>query len=56
MPMFMVFITAVNNRSFKGELRCPKEKKVSRTRSKVKNSDDDCSPKSGQKKVKLMQT
>lgn len=41
---------------FKGDLRGPKEKKVSRTRSKVKNSDEDCSPKSSQKKVKLTQT
>lgn len=39
-----------------GDLRGPKEKKVARTRSKVKNSDDDSSPKSAQKKVKLMQT
>uniref|UniRef100_A0A674F425 Inhibitor of growth protein n=1 Tax=Salmo trutta TaxID=8032 RepID=A0A674F425_SALTR len=37
------------------ELRGPKEKKVARTRLKAK-SDDDCSPKSGQKKVKLTQT
>ncbi|MBN3321221.1 ING4 protein, partial [Atractosteus spatula] len=38
------------------ESRGPKEKKVARTRSKVKNSDDDSSPKNGQKKVKLIHT
>ncbi|XP_062301758.1 inhibitor of growth protein 4 isoform X2 [Osmerus eperlanus] len=39
----------------KSDLRGPKEKKVARSRSKVK-SDEDCSPKSAQKKVKLTQT
>lgn len=39
-----------------GESRGPKEKKVARTRSKVKNSDEDGSPKNGQKKVKLNHT
>lgn len=38
---------------FIGDLRGPKDKKISRTRSKVKNSDDDSSPKGGQKKVKM---
>lgn len=40
---------------FEGDHRGPKKKEVTRTRSKVKNSDDDCSSKSGQKKVKLTQ-
>ncbi|TSO05410.1 Intermediate filament family orphan 1 [Bagarius yarrelli] len=47
---------STSSKGNKSDLRGPKEKKVSRTRSKVKNSDDDCSPKSGQKKVKLTQT
>ncbi|XP_066568481.1 inhibitor of growth protein 4 isoform X1 [Amia ocellicauda] len=46
----------VINASFFSESRGPKEKKVARTRSKVKNSDDDGSPKNGQKKVKLIHT
>lgn len=33
-----------------------KEKKIAKTRSKVKSSDEDGSPKSAQKKVKLLQT
>lgn len=33
-----------------------KEKKMAKTRSKVKSSDEDGSPKSAQKKVKLLQT
>lgn len=32
-----------------------KEKKAAKTRSKVKSSDEDSSPKSAQKKVKLLQ-
>lgn len=32
-----------------------KEKKTAKTRSKVKSSDEDGSPKSAQKKVKLLQ-
>lgn len=32
-----------------------KEKKMAKTRSKVKSSDEDGSPKSAQKKVKLLQ-
>uniref|UniRef100_A0A8C1IAV1 Inhibitor of growth protein n=1 Tax=Cyprinus carpio TaxID=7962 RepID=A0A8C1IAV1_CYPCA len=40
---------------FEGDHRGPKKKEVTRTRSKVKNSDDDCSSKSSQKKVKLTQ-
>ncbi|XP_041124083.1 inhibitor of growth protein 4-like isoform X4 [Polyodon spathula] len=36
------------------EVRGQKDKKVARTRSKVKNSDDDSSPKNGQKKLKLV--
>lgn len=39
----------------KSELRGPKEKKVARSRSKVK-SDEDSSPKNAQKKIKLTQT
>ncbi|KAL0985120.1 hypothetical protein UPYG_G00153130 [Umbra pygmaea] len=38
-----------------GESRGLKEKKVAKTRSKVKSSDEDGSPKSAQKKVKLLQ-
>ncbi|XP_058848515.1 inhibitor of growth protein 4-like isoform X5 [Acipenser ruthenus] len=38
------------------EVRGQKDKKVARTRSKVKNSDDDSSPKNGQKKLKLHST
>eukprot|EP00063_Salmo_salar_P022461 XP_013997296.1 PREDICTED: inhibitor of growth protein 4-like isoform X2 [Salmo salar] len=45
---------STSSKGIKSELRGPKEKKVARTRLKVK-SDDDCSPKSGQKKVKLTQ-
>ncbi|KAM9434716.1 inhibitor of growth protein 4 isoform 1-T1 [Clarias gariepinus] len=47
---------STSSKGNKSDLRGPKEKKVSRTRSKVKNSDEDCSPKSSQKKVKLTQT
>ncbi|MGH0115094.1 UNVERIFIED_CONTAM: hypothetical protein FKN15_070614 [Acipenser sinensis] len=36
------------------EVRGQKDKKVARTRSKVKNSDDESSPKNGQKKLKLV--
>ncbi|XP_029587509.1 inhibitor of growth protein 4 [Salmo trutta] len=46
---------STSSKGNKSELRGPKEKKVARTRLKAK-SDDDCSPKSGQKKVKLTQT
>ncbi|XP_028665825.1 inhibitor of growth protein 4 isoform X2 [Erpetoichthys calabaricus] len=38
------------------EARGQKEKKVARTRSKIKNSDEDSSPKNGQKKLKLVHT
>ncbi|XP_058850028.1 inhibitor of growth protein 4 isoform X5 [Acipenser ruthenus] len=38
----------------KTEVRGQKDKKVARTRSKVKNSDDESSPKNGQKKLKLV--
>ncbi|XP_024297456.1 inhibitor of growth protein 4-like isoform X1 [Oncorhynchus tshawytscha] len=46
---------STSSKGNKSELRGPKEKKVARTRLKAK-SDDDCSPKSGRKKVKLTQT
>ncbi|XP_036394173.1 inhibitor of growth protein 4-like [Megalops cyprinoides] len=47
---------STSSKGKKSESRGPKEKKVARTRSKVKNSDDDGSPKNGQKKVKLIHT
>ncbi|MBN3308490.1 ING4 protein, partial [Amia calva] len=47
---------STSSKGKKTESRGPKEKKVARTRSKVKNSDDDGSPKNGQKKVKLIHT
>ncbi|XP_069038831.1 inhibitor of growth protein 4 isoform X2 [Lepisosteus oculatus] len=47
---------SASSKGKKTESRGPKEKKVARTRSKVKNSDDDSSPKNGQKKVKLIHT
>ncbi|XP_061110749.1 inhibitor of growth protein 4-like isoform X2 [Conger conger] len=50
--------TDYDSASSKGnkESRALKDKKVARTRSKVKNSDDDSNPKNGQKKVKLLHT
>ncbi|XP_063041944.1 inhibitor of growth protein 4 [Engraulis encrasicolus] len=49
--------STTSSKGNKSEIRGPKEKKVARgsTRSKAKNSDDDSSPRSAQKKVKLMQ-
>ncbi|XP_018593105.1 inhibitor of growth protein 4 [Scleropages formosus] len=47
---------STSSKGKKSESRGPKEKKVARTRSKVKNSDEDGSPKNGQKKVKLNNT
>ncbi|XP_039507412.1 inhibitor of growth protein 4-like isoform X2 [Pimephales promelas] len=46
---------STSSKGNKSDHRGPKKKEVTRTRSKVKNSDDDCSSKSGQKKVKLTQ-
>ncbi|KTG31111.1 hypothetical protein cypCar_00048318 [Cyprinus carpio] len=46
---------STSSKSNKSDHRGPKKKEVTRTRSKVKNSDDDCSSKSSQKKVKLTQ-
>ncbi|XP_019896537.1 inhibitor of growth protein 4 isoform X3 [Esox lucius] len=43
------------NFDISGESRGLKEKKVAKTRSKVKSSDEDGSPKTAQKKVKLLQ-
>ncbi|KAI2653037.1 Inhibitor of growth protein 4 [Labeo rohita] len=47
---------STSSKGNKSDHRGPKKKEVTRTRSKVKNSDDDCSSKSGQKKVKLTQS
>ncbi|XP_067281683.1 inhibitor of growth protein 4 isoform X2 [Pseudorasbora parva] len=46
---------STSSKGNKSDHRGPKKKEVTRTRSKVKSSDDDCSSKSGQKKVKLAQ-
>uniref|UniRef100_A0A8C7CZP1 Inhibitor of growth family member 4 n=1 Tax=Oncorhynchus kisutch TaxID=8019 RepID=A0A8C7CZP1_ONCKI len=46
---------STSSKGKKSESRGLKEKKVAKTRSKVKSSDEDGSPKSAQKKVKLLQ-
>uniref|UniRef100_A0AAV2MC07 Inhibitor of growth protein N-terminal histone-binding domain-containing protein n=1 Tax=Knipowitschia caucasica TaxID=637954 RepID=A0AAV2MC07_KNICA len=45
---------STSSKGKKGDTR-QKEKKTAKTRSKVKSSDEDSSPKSAQKKVKLLQ-
>ncbi|TRY96203.1 hypothetical protein DNTS_009404 [Danionella cerebrum] len=46
---------STSSKGNKSDIRGPKKKEVNRSKSKVKSSDDDCSSKSGQKKVKLTQ-
>ncbi|KAJ8005172.1 hypothetical protein DPEC_G00143880 [Dallia pectoralis] len=46
---------STSSKGKRSESRGLKEKKVAKTRSKVKSSDEDCSPKTAQKKVKLLQ-